>query len=150
MREITGRHVAIGMVSAFGLIVAVNLVLAWQAVATFPGLEVKNSYVASQTFDADRRAQEALGWTADTRLQDGVLTVALTGRGGRPAAVADIAGRFGRATSAAEDQTPAFERVGPATFAAPVEAGRGIWILHLTATAEDGTAFRQRVRIGVP
>jgi nitrogen fixation protein FixH len=150
MREITGRHVALGMIGAFGVIIAVNLVLAWQAVATFPGLEVENSYVASQTFDADRRAQEALGWTAETRLEGGVLTVAFTNRAGLPAAVAGIAGRFGRATSAAEDQTPDFQRIGPATFAAPVAAGRGVWILHLSATAEDGTAFRQRVRIRVP
>ena len=61
-REITGRHVLLGMVGAFGVIITVNVVMAWQAVSTFPGLEVKNSYVASQTFDAERKAQLALGW----------------------------------------------------------------------------------------
>ena len=50
-------------VAAFGVIIGVNLVLALSAVRTFPGLEVKNSYVASQTFDERRAAQEALGWT---------------------------------------------------------------------------------------
>ena len=53
-REITGRHVAAMFGAGFGVIIAVNVLLATKAVSTFPGLEVKNSYVASQTFDADR------------------------------------------------------------------------------------------------
>ena len=38
MREITGRHVLIGTVAAFGVIIAANLTLAVSAVRTFPGL----------------------------------------------------------------------------------------------------------------
>ena len=63
MGEITGKHVLAITVSAFAVIIGVNVVMAWKAISTFPGLEVKNSYVASQTFDADRAAQQALGWT---------------------------------------------------------------------------------------
>ena len=55
-RQIKGWHVLTGFGVAFGVIIAVNLTLAYQAVATFPGLEVKNSYVASQSFDVDREA----------------------------------------------------------------------------------------------
>ena len=62
MTEIKGWHVALWFSMAFGVIIAVNLTLAFNAVRTFPGLEVKNSYVASQSFDADRAAQNALGW----------------------------------------------------------------------------------------
>ena len=47
---------------AFGVIIGVNVVMATKAIGTFPGLEVKNSYVASQSFDKRRDAQEALGW----------------------------------------------------------------------------------------
>jgi nitrogen fixation protein FixH len=35
----------------------VNLLMAYQAISTFPGLEVKNSYVASQKFD-ERNARK--------------------------------------------------------------------------------------------
>ena len=59
-RPLTGWHVLAMFVAFFGVIIAVNLTLAWQAISTFPGLEVENSYVASQTFDADRRAQVVL------------------------------------------------------------------------------------------
>ena len=53
-RELTGRHVLVITLCAFGTIIAVNVFMAVMAVGTFPGLEVKNSYVASQTFDRDR------------------------------------------------------------------------------------------------
>jgi len=60
-RKLTGRHVLLIFVAAFGVIISVNLVLAYSAVNTFPGLEVRNSYVASQTFNDRKAAQEALG-----------------------------------------------------------------------------------------
>jgi nitrogen fixation protein FixH len=148
-RELTGRHVLIITVSAFAVIVGVNLVLAWQAVATFPGIEVRNGYVSSQSFEADRVAQDALGWIADTRLKDGRLTVAFTGPGGAPAEVASLEAVLGRATSTVDDQVPAFRRTGAATFEAEVAVSRGQWVLHISAVAESGTPFHQRVSISV-
>ena len=56
-REFTGWHMLGLMVGGFGIIIAVNLTLAWNAIATFPGLETRNSYVISQSFQADRAAQ---------------------------------------------------------------------------------------------
>lgn len=148
-RELTGRHVFFITVGAFAVIVAVNIALAWAAVATFPGLEVRNGYVASQSFEAERQAQGRLGWTAETRLEDGLLRVVFTGPDGRPAEVDTVEGVFGRATSSADDQTPDFARVRAATFEARVAASRGQWVLQLRAVAEDGTPFRQRVSIAV-
>ena len=47
-RELTGGKVLAITVSAFAIIIGVNVLLAFKAVSTFPGLEVENSYVASQ------------------------------------------------------------------------------------------------------
>lgn len=63
MAEITGRQVFGFTVGAFAIIIAVNVYMAYSAVSTFPGVEVPNSYVASQNFEAARDAQDALGWT---------------------------------------------------------------------------------------
>ena len=60
MRELTGRHVLAITCGAFGVIIAVNLVMAWKAVSTFPGVEVASSYAAGVGFDARRAAQVAL------------------------------------------------------------------------------------------
>jgi nitrogen fixation protein FixH len=148
MREITGRHVLAIFVAAFGVIIAVNLTLAWQAVATFPGVEVQNSYVASQTFDRDRAAQEALGWTVAVEYAGGRLALAFTDAGGLPAPVARLDVLVGRTTEARDDRRPALVRKG-AWFEAPMTLAPGRWLIRIEAEAADGTRFAQRRAITV-
>ena len=145
-RQITGRHVLIGFVAAFTLIVGVNLVLAWSAVRTFPGLEVKNSYVASQTFDERREAQEALGWSVSAEHAGGELTLRITDPAGRPVAVRDLEATVGRATHVADDMTPDFRFDGSA-YVAPVTLGGGNWNIRMSAVAADGTVFEKRLAL---
>ncbi len=142
-RRITGRHVLVGFVAAFGVIISVNLVLAWSAVKTFPGLEVKNSYVASQQFDARRAAQEALDWTVRADHADGQLRLSITDPSG-PVQVRSLEAIVGRATHVYDDQTPDFTFDGQA-YVAPVTLGDGNWNIRMTAKAENGTEFMQRV-----
>jgi nitrogen fixation protein FixH len=141
---LTGAKVLAIFAAFFGVTIAVNVVLAYEAVRTFPGLEVANSYVASQTFDAERTAQEALGWTAEARIAGDELILSLTDRAGRPARVAAVGGVFGRPTTVRDDQSPAFVFDGT-VWRAPVTTQPGQWNLRLDARAEDGTAFRQRL-----
>ena len=68
----TGRHMAMIMIAFFGVVIAVNLVMARFAVTTYGGLVVDNSYVASQHYNewlhrADQ--QERLGWDQSARLE---------------------------------------------------------------------------------
>lgn len=60
IREIRGRHVALGFGFAFSVITGVNLLLATQAVRTFPGLEVKNSMSPANPSTAIARRSRAL------------------------------------------------------------------------------------------
>ncbi|WP_138935882.1 FixH family protein [Roseovarius arcticus] len=142
-REITGRHVFAGFALAFGIIIAVNLTLAFNAVRTFPGLEVGNSYVASQSFDADRDAQEALEWDVSANIAGDTLRLIIM-RDGIAQAPAIEQATFGRATSVARDQELVLTFDGTA-FTAPVMAGAGNWNLRLKARAGDGTLFQQRI-----
>jgi nitrogen fixation protein FixH len=64
-RRFTGFHMAAILVGFFGVIIAVNAVMATFATRTFGGVVVDNSYVASQSYNhwlKDARAQDALGW----------------------------------------------------------------------------------------
>lgn len=141
--QVKGWHVFMGFVVTFGIIIAVNLTLAYKAVTTFPGLEVKNSYVASQSFDADRAAQIALGWEVQAEVTHDTLRLFIR-QNGQPIAPAVQEATFGRATSVAADQTPNFVFDGTA-YVAAVEAGPGNWNLRLKMRAPDGTLFQQRV-----
>ena len=141
---ITGRKVFLIFAGAFAVIISVNLLLAFSAVRTFPGLEVKNSYVASQNWDEERAAQLALDWTVDAVVRDEMLTLSITDAMGAPVEVQSLSGVFGRATSVKDDQTPDFEFNGKA-YVAPVQTSDGNWNLRLEAVAPDGTDFRQRI-----
>lgn len=147
-KPLTGRKVLMIAVGAFGVIITVNLVMAWQAVSTFPGLEVDNSYVASQQFDKNRAAQEALGWTVTPEYANGQLSVVIRDANGLPAKVKSMKAVVGRTTHVRDDVTPRFDYVG-GIFTAPVQLAPGAWLLHLDAEAADGTKFRQRIDIFV-
>ena len=138
VKEITGKHVLIGFVVAFGIVIAVNLTLAFNAVRTFPGLEVKNSYVASQTFNDLKAAQEALGWVINAELQEGVLRLQITDPAGNAVKAAELDAVVGRATQVADDVTPDFSFDGQA-YVAPMDLGDGNWNIRMTAVAFDGT-----------
>ena len=147
-KPLTGRKVALMFGAAFGVIISVNLLLAFNAVATFPGLEVKNSYVASQGFEADRRAQEALGWKVGASADGDVLALTIL-KDGKPVQPMIKSAIFGRATNVSEDQFPVFTFNGEA-FVAPIRpAAKGNWNLRLVAEAEDGTQFKQRIVVDV-
>jgi len=148
MAELTGRRVFTITASAFAVIICANVALVVAAIRTFPGIEVGNSYVASQSFEADRAAQQALGWTLTPAYADGRLTLSFTDRDGYPAPVADLAVLVGRSTQASDDSTPAFIAEG-GLFAAPLTLAPGKWMLRVDATAPDGTRFHQRLDLFV-
>ncbi|OYU38437.1 MAG: nitrogen fixation protein FixH [Pseudorhodobacter sp. PARRP1] len=150
MREIKGWHVLAFTVAAFGVIIAVNLVMAYKAISTFPGLEVENSYVASQTFDADRKAQEALGWKVAPQYDaaKGELVLAFTDTAGKPVVVQGLQVLLGRVTEAREDTTPQFVYEG-GVYVAKAALHTGKWMLHVTARSGDGVLFQQRLNLFV-
>ena len=143
-RELTGRHVLAITLAAFGVIIAVNMVMAFKAVSTFPGLETPNSYVASQRFDRERAAQAALGWIVTPEYDGRELTLVVQDAQGNPARIRSLSATVGRPTHVREDQTPRFIYEN-GIFRAPLTLAPGIWNINVTAEAWDGTVFRQRI-----
>jgi nitrogen fixation protein FixH len=150
MRELTGPKVLAISVASFGLITSVNFFMAFQAISTFPGLEVDNAYVASQTFDADRAAQIALGW-AVTPIYDAAthqLRLVFRGKDGAAVTARDLTVLIGRPTEAKDDLQPLFVQTG-GFYTAPAHLALGKWMLQIEAHAKDGTLFRQRRQLWV-
>ncbi len=147
-REFTARHMAMVFVGSFGVIIGVNLFMAYSAVRTFPGLEVSNSYVASQQFDERRDAQVALGWTVSAKAVGGLVILSITDAQGAPVRVAKLDATLGRATHIKDDMTPDFQFDG-AAYVAPVELRRGNWNIRMVAISDNGTTFSQRVILHV-
>ena len=150
VRPLTGWHVLAMFVAFFGVIIAVNGTLAWKAISTFPGLEVDNGYIASQTFDAERSAQQALNWTFvhgyDAAKNE--LRLQFTDASGAPVALAALNVLVGRTTEAGDDLRPDFTLTA-GVYTAPATLAQGKWMMMVTARAPEGTPFRQRIDLFV-
>ena len=145
-KPLTGRKVLVIVVSAFGVIIGVNFTMAYLAVDSFPGLEVKNTYVTSQSFDRERAAQLTLGWTLETGYEDGTLTLSIVDADGNPGEVSELNASVGRATHANADVTLNFAQTqSPYSIDLPLDYGK--WEVRLSAIATDGTPFRQRLSV---
>jgi len=140
--KLTGRKVLAIAVSAFGVIIAVNLVMAYFAVNTFSGLVVHNSYIASQGFDERRDSQEALGWTVELTHSDEALRIAITGPDGVTVRPDRLDVTVGRPTTQRDDQVLEMQST-PSGYAAVAPLLAGNWRVEIAAVAPDGTPFRQ-------
>jgi nitrogen fixation protein FixH len=150
-KELTGRKVFFMFAGAFAVIISVNVFMAYSAVGTFPGLVVKNSYVASQSFDDERAAQEALGWDVTAQIENSSLKLDILGPNGQAAPVQNLNATLGRATQRQDDQDLTFTQGLDGVHVASVgELAPGKWELRLLATAANGVPFRQRISLYVP
>lgn len=132
----TGRRVSLWFFAFFGVVVAVNLVMARLALGTFGGVVVDNSYVASQQFnrwlDAEA-AQRRLGWSATAgRNADGRVVVTFRGTGD---ATPELSGDARHPLGRQPDRRLAFAPAGPGRFVSREILPAGRWRLRLAARA---------------
>jgi nitrogen fixation protein FixH len=145
-RELTGRHVLAIAICAFAVIIAANLTMLFSATGSFPGLVVKNSYVASQGWNGRVEAQEALGWSAAVRHADGKLAVELTGPDGAPVRGVALSAIVGRPTTNTEDRVLTLTGT-LGTYIVPVTLASGAWRIEITTT--EGPAFTKTATLFV-
>ena len=141
-RPLTGRMVALIAAGGFLFMLIPNIVLAIFAVDTFSGLVVPNSYVASQSFDRDRAAQLALGWTVGIAHEDGVLRLTIADAAGHTVRPPELGVTLGRPTTARDDRVLDLDET-PTGYAAAAPLAPGGWRAEIVAIAADGTRFHQ-------
>lgn len=133
----TGRHITMIMVAFFGVVIAVNLIMARYATSTFGGVVVKNSYVASQQYNVwlkEAEKEKAMGWSAAAeRRADGRIAVALA----RAPKGAVLTGDAWHPLGRLPDQPLTFTRQSDGSFLSgqPLPAGR--WRLRIEARAGE-------------
>ncbi len=141
-RPFTGRHMALVMVAFFGVVIAVNVLLANLAVSTFSGTVVENSYVASQEFNrwlGAAQADKALGWKlaivhvlADHGGADKVRFT-LSDASGRPLTGAAVRAQADHPLGAKAPVVMTPREVAPGVYEAALPAGR--WHVGIEARA---------------
>jgi nitrogen fixation protein FixH len=142
----TGTHMALVLGGFFGVVVAVNILLANLAIASFSGVVVENSYVASQQFNGwlgAARADRALGWQAAVaRAPGGALRFTLRDAGGAALRGASVTARAEHPLGARAPAQLALREVAPGVYAAPLAGGR--WRIQLVVRAQGHVWHAER------
>ncbi|MEM8626959.1 MAG: FixH family protein [Pseudomonadota bacterium] len=152
-RPFTGYHMLAIMLTFFGVVISVNFTMAWMAGNTWTGLVVKNSYVASQNFNARlawAREQRARGWQSNLTYRDGILLFLLTDKTGVPIDLTTLSTTLGRPAFEQSDRQIDLGHVAPGKYEARLELGLGVWSVVITGTSVDGAPYRREARISVP
>lgn len=137
-RELTGRHVLMIALGAFGVILAANLTLVFHAARSFPGVVTSNVYVASQGFNAQVAEQARLGWRFAVDY-DGALSVTAVAADGAPLPGLEVTAVLGRPADARTDRTLTLAPgAAPNVYTADVALDPGVWRVAVTAANAAG------------
>ncbi len=149
-RQFTGRDMTVIMVAFFAVVIAVNVVMARSAIASFGGVVVSNSYVASQKFNgwlAEADAQDRLGWHARAAAPDKRLTLDLTGPNGAIGG-AEVTVEAEHPLGRLKGQSFRLTEQSPGHYSAPHSLPPGRWRLRIEARAPAGKArFVREIRL---
>lgn len=151
-KPFTGKHMIMVMVAFFGVIISVNLLMAYYANSTWSGLVVKNSYVASQEFNqtvADVKRQDALGWKDTLAASDGKISFSLTDANGAPVAITSVKMIFRRPVTDTADMTIDLAAGPNSVWEATHPLADGVWIAEIDVTSPDNKLWRDTRRFAV-
>jgi nitrogen fixation protein FixH len=147
--ELKGWHVLAGMLAFFAAIIAVNVGFAIVAVDSFPGEDVRRSYLQGLNYNdalAERRRQAALGWQAHAATENEAgqtrLVVMLRDREGRPLSGVAVSGELRWPADERLDRALTFAPDGEGRYVAAIEDLRpGYWRLRARAAGADSAAL---------
>ncbi len=154
-RELTGRHVLLGLVGFFVVVFAVNAVLVRAAISTFGGVETASSYKAGLQFEhelAVAERQNALHWQVSgklTRAGAGQAVLDVTARDARGAPLSGLRADARLAHPADERLDRAIEvrAVAAGVFHGQAAAQPGQWDLIVDLYRGDKRMFRSQSRV---
>lgn len=140
-KKLKGWHVLLIMLAFFGVIFAVNGVFLYHAITSFPGEDVKKSYVQGINYNqtlAARSAQVELGWRAEAGLQGDMVVFRLSDADAQPLSNYTVIGELRRLATQDADQVLTFRAApGGEYFAPSGELGSGQWRLRISVLDRD-------------
>jgi nitrogen fixation protein FixH len=154
-RRLTGWMVLAMLVSFFVVVASVNGYMIRAAISTFPGTEVKNSYVASQQFNreiAAMRQQSERSWKVDVALrrqgEAALLDLTMRDALGRPVTGLALTVRLAHPVDARIDHSGKVLEKAPGVYSVDFEdVHRGAWNLVIEARRDGERLYATRSRV---
>ncbi|SIQ15431.1 Nitrogen fixation protein FixH [Rhizobium sp. RU20A] len=145
----TGWHMLAIMIAFFGVVISVNILMAWYATSTWSGLVVQNSYVASQEFNekaAEARALTGSGIRTTVTADGQSVRYRLLAADGTPlAGVTRVHVDLRRPVESHEDLSFDLTPRGDGLYTATLAIKSGQWIADIDTTGVDETGTTRRL-----
>ena len=141
-RGLRGWHVLLAFLAFFGVMFCVNGIFLYHAITSFPGEDVKKSYVQgldyNQTLEA-RRVQRDLGWYASAGLREDSIVFEIRNRDGRVLYGHTVEAHIRHAADTSLDQRIPLIRSASGQYSADVSSLRaGKWHVQFDVRSHDG------------
>ena len=153
--QLKGWHVLIIMICFFSVMFTANGIFLYHAITSFPGEDVKKSYVQgldyNRTIEA-RRNQEELGWSASAGYIDGQLIFQLKDKDGNYVYGHNVEAEIRRDVTVNDDRTLQLTRTASGDYFANIadlEAGQ--WSVRFVVRPQesDNIVFKAHKTITV-
>lgn len=156
--ELKGWHVLAALLAFFAAIITVNVGFAMVAVNSFPGEDVRRSYLQGLNYNdalAERRRQAALGWQVQAVMEGEAgqvrLVVQLRDRNGVPINGVAVSGDLRWPADERLDRTLTFVPEGDGRYVASLTDLRpGCWRLRARAAGPDAAALDFEAELASP
>jgi nitrogen fixation protein FixH len=145
-KEFTGKHMLAVLMLFFGTIISVNALLAYFATASWSGLIVHNTYVASQNFNeeaAAEREMRAKGWQSELMVDGTSVTYRLSDASGTVVAADGVIVHFERPVSEVQDRILNLEPVSSGLYSAEVQLKPGQWLAKIKVMDDDEAIYHE-------
>lgn len=157
-RVFTGRAFLVWLILGFALVLGVNAAMAYLAVRSFNGVEVKSSYAAGRAMPAELRAaaaQNERGWIVDLHIdgrarkgEPALVWATLNDRTGEPLEGLSTALRLEHPSDEFLDRSVVLTETARGRYAGTVELGGAVaWTAELVARRDGEVVFKSRNRL---
>jgi nitrogen fixation protein FixH len=148
-RPFTGRHMLMTMLTFFGVIIVVNMTMVYFATHSWTGLVVKNSYVASQEFNAKTERLERTSAHVHSKIQYKAkrLSISFLDAAGQALAATSVTMTLGRPSHEGEDRVITFTSAENGIYEAKLELGRGQWLGQVSGDFVGHGQWQRPVRL---
>lgn len=148
----TGWHMLASMLAFFGVIISVNVFMAWNAISSWSGLVVPNTYVASQQFNGKAeaaKARAALGIKGTINISSGQINYHVTHPTDSAYQPDRVSLNFRRPVGEEQNFDLVLAPTAPGAFAALHTVPDGQWIVESIVIKDGATVVHEGERIMV-
>jgi nitrogen fixation protein FixH len=148
----TGWHMWGLAIAFFGVIISVNVLLAVVSATSWTGMVVPDSYVAGQTYEAERvahDAQQAAGWRADLTYEAGIARLHIVDGDNHPVDLGSVTLQVNRPVGGHEDQVLQLTQKAVGDYEATFHLAPGLWEAQVTAPETTKGPFTSVTRFVV-